>query len=267
MLRRVMNPDNAAPISPFDLTGRRVLVTGGSSGIGRAIALAAAQAGAAVALTYRANEDGANAVGAEIRGTGQRAVIVQADLGIPDDIAKVVATLGEVFGGVDAWVNNAGADVLTGSGAALSRSEKLDLLLAVDLKGTMLASWAAAEVMHRQPHGGVIINVSWDHVLQGMEGENPELFAAVKGGVLSFSRSLARTLAPAVRVNVLGPGWIETAFGSEAPEAFRGEIAREIPLRRWGKPEEVAAAAVYLASDAARYVTGQMLMVNGGDVM
>jgi 3-oxoacyl-[acyl-carrier protein] reductase len=89
----------------------------------------------------------------------------------------------------------------------------------------------------------------------------------VKGGVLGFSRSLARTLAPAVRVNVLGPGWIETAFGSEAPAAFRGEIAREIPLRRWGTPEDVAGAAVYLASDAARYVTGQMIMVNGGDVM
>lgn len=131
----------------------------------------------------------------------------------------------------------------------------------------MLASWAAAELMHQQPGGGVIINMSWDHVLQGMEGENPELFAAVKGGVLGFSRSLARSLAPLVRVNILGPGWIETAFGSEAPPAFKGEIAREIPLRRWGTPRDVAAAAVYLASDAARYLTGQFLMVNGGDVM
>ena len=121
--------------------------------------------------------------------------------------------------------------------------------------------------MREQAAGGVIINMSWDRVLQGMAGENPELFSAVKGGILSFSRSLARSLAPTIRVNVLGPGWIDTAFGNDAPAAFKQEIAQQIPLGRWGVPEDVAAAAVYLASDSARYVTGQMLMVNGGDVM
>jgi len=262
-----MNADNAGPAPPLQLSGKRVLVTGGSSGIGRAIAIAAAQAGAAVAVTYRSNEAGANAVAAEIRTTGQRAVIIRADTASAEDIAAATATVAEALGGVDAWVNNAGADILTGEGARLSRREKLDLLLAVDLRGTMLASWAAADLMHRQPGGGVIINMSWDHVLQGMEGENPELFAAVKGGVLGFSRSLARSVAPTIRVNILGPGWIETAFGSDAPAGFKGEIAREIPLRRWGTPRDVAAAAIYLASDAARYVTGQLLMVNGGDVM
>jgi 3-oxoacyl-[acyl-carrier protein] reductase len=262
-----MNADNAGPAPPLQLSGKRMLVTGGSSGIGRAIAIAAAQAGAAVALTYRSNEAGANAVATEIRATGRRAVLVRADMASAEAIAAVTATVTDALGGVDAWVNNAGADILTGAGALLSRREKLDLLLAVDLKGTMLASWAAADLMHRQQDGGVIINMSWDHVLQGMEGENPELFAAVKGGVLGFSRSLARSLAPLVRVNILGPGWIETAFGSEAPIGFKGEIAREIPLRRWGTPRDVAAAAVYLASDDARYVTGQFLMVNGGDVM
>jgi 3-oxoacyl-[acyl-carrier protein] reductase len=250
-----------------DLTGKRVLVTGASSGIGRAIAVAAARAGADVAFTYFANEAAASAVAADIRETGRRAVVIRADVASADDVIRLVAELRRAFGGVDAWINNAGADILTGSGRLLSRHEKLDLLLSVDLRGTMHASWAAADLMEGQPEGGVIINMSWDRVLQGMAGENPELFAAVKGGVLSFSRALARSLAPAIRVNVLGPGWIETAFLNGASTSLKQRLAEQIPLGRWGTPEDVAAAAIYLASDAARYLTGQMIMVNGGDVM
>jgi 3-oxoacyl-[acyl-carrier protein] reductase len=262
-----MAADNTIRESPFSLAGKRVLVTGASSGIGRAIALAAARAGADVAFTYRRNETGANDVAADIRSTGQRALIVRSDVAEPEELAVLVETVQQAFGGVDAWINNAGADVLTGEGARLSRREKLDLLLRVDLRGTMLASWAAADLMRAQPAGGVIINMSWDHVLQGMAGDNPELFSAVKGGALGFSRSLARSLAPLIRVNVLGPGWIETGFGNGAQPGFKREVAERIPLGRWGTPEDVGSAAVYLASDAARYVTGQMIMVNGGDVM
>jgi 3-oxoacyl-[acyl-carrier protein] reductase len=267
MLRGTMTPDNTMGSSPFSLQGRRVLVTGASSGIGRAIALGAAQAGADIAFTYRRNESGANAVAADIRNAGRRAMVVRADVAEPDDLTRLIETLQQGFGGVDAWINNAGADVLTGEGARLSRREKLELLLRVDLRGTMLACWAAAEMMRAQPSGGVIINMSWDRVQQGLAGDNPELFSAVKGGILGFSRSLARSLAPHVRVNILGPGWIETAFGNGAEAPFKREIAARIPLGRWGTPEDVAAAAVYLASDAAKYLTGQMIMVNGGDVM
>jgi 3-oxoacyl-[acyl-carrier protein] reductase len=267
MLRRTMASDNTPPDSSLQLAGKRVLVTGASSGIGRAIALAAARAGADVAVTWRNNEAGANAVAADIRATGRRAVLLQANVGEPDELKRLSQLLREALGGIDAWINNAGADVLTGPGATLSRREKLDLLLQVDLRGTMLASWSAVDMMRAQPTGGVIINMSWDHVLRGLEGENPELFSAVKGGILSFSKSLARSVAPTIRVNVLGPGWIETAFGANADTAFRREIAASIPMERWGTPEDVAGAAVYLASDAARYLTGQMIMVNGGDVM
>lgn len=262
-----MTADNASTPAGISLTGKRLLVTGGSSGIGRAIALAAARAGADVAVTYRANEAGANEVAERIRATGRRAAILRADLEDAEALAGLAGLAREALGGVDAWVNNAGADVLTGHAAQLSRRQKLDRLLSVDLKGTMLASWAAAELMQDQPAGGVIINMSWDRVLQGMAGDNPELFSAVKGGILSFSRSLARSLAPRVRVNVLGPGWIETTFGEEAPHEFKRRIAAQIPLGRWGSPDDVASAAVYLASDQARYLTGQLLMVNGGDVM
>jgi 3-oxoacyl-[acyl-carrier protein] reductase len=250
------------------LAGKTVLVTGASRGIGRAIALACATAGADVALTYHTGQREADAVAAAIAALGRRTATLQADVAQPADVARLVADVTAAMGSVDAWINNAGADVLTGPTAQRSRVDKLDLLLAVDLRGTMLASWAAVEMMQRQPRGGVILNMAWDHVVTGgMKGEYAQLFCAAKGGVYSFSRALARSVAPLVRVNVLGPGWIETAYGSALDPATKQRIAATIPLGRWGTPEEIAAAAVYLASDAAAYVTGQMLMINGGDVM
>jgi len=146
-------------------------------------------------------------------------------------------------------------------------AEKLDLLLAVDVRGTVLASWAAVDLMRSQGTGGVILNMSWDHVSFGMKGENPILYSAAKGGVMSFSKSLAREVAPEIRVNILAPGFIDTAFGQESGDAWRREVESRTPLRRWGTPDDVAAAAAYLASDDARFLTGQMLMVNGGVVM
>ena len=109
--------------------------------------------------------------------------------------------------------------------------------------------------------------MSWDHVTSGMAGANPELFSAVKGGVLAYSKSLARALAPSVRVNVLCPGWIETAFGKQADAEFRRSVAESTPMRRWGTPADVAAAALYLVSPAATFITGQAINVNGGTVM
>jgi 3-oxoacyl-[acyl-carrier protein] reductase len=157
--------------------------------------------------------------------------------------------------------------VLTGEAAGWDWERKLDLLLAVDLKGTIACSYATGAVMRDQPAGGAIVNMSWDHVASGMAGADPELFSAVKGGVLSFSKSLARALAPRVRVNVLCPGWIETAFAQQADAEFRRSVAESTPLRRWGTPADVAAAALYLASPEASFITGQAINVNGGVVM
>jgi 3-oxoacyl-[acyl-carrier protein] reductase len=249
------------------LTGHTVLVTGASSGIGRAIALAAARAGADVALTYRANAAGAQAVVKEIEALGRKSAALTLDLSDADAIAGCAAAAVDRFGQLHAWINNAGADVLTGDGSSMSATEKLDRLLAVDLRGTMLASWKAAEILGQQPAGGVIVNMSWDHVLAGMSGRNPEMFAAVKGGVLAFSKALARSVAPRVRVNVLAPGWIHTSF-ADGLDAHRYETIRSsIPLARWGTPEDVANAAVFLASPAAAYMTGQTLLIGGGAVM
>jgi 3-oxoacyl-[acyl-carrier protein] reductase len=157
--------------------------------------------------------------------------------------------------------------VLTGEAAQWEWERKLDLLLAVDLKGTIACSYAIGEIMRAQERGGAIVNMSWDHVTSGMSGENPELFSAVKGGVLAFSKSLARALAPAVRVNVLSPGWIETSFAEQADPEFRRSVADGTPLRRWGRPQDVADAALYLASPDAAFITGQAININGGVVM
>jgi 3-oxoacyl-[acyl-carrier protein] reductase len=249
------------------LAGRAVLVTGGSSGIGQAIAIACARAGADVAVTYRINESGAQEVAREIRAAGRQAVVIPLDLSDVRSVGAVGPAARDALGRLDVWVNNAGADILTGSGALLTTIEKLDLLLAVDLRGTMLASWQAVEILGAREEGGVIINMSWDHVLTGMAGSNPQLYAAVKGGVLAFSKALARSVAPRVRVNVLAPGWIETSFGAGANERLRQQVADSTPLKRWGMPEDVAGAAVFLASPAASFITGQMILVGGGVVM
>jgi 3-oxoacyl-[acyl-carrier protein] reductase len=243
-----------------------VLVTGASSGIGRAIALRCAGAGADLAITYRSNQEGAEATAREIRDLGRRAEVLRTDIGRQEDIDALVGRLRGTFKRVDAWINNAGADILTGDAARLSRLQKLDLVLAVDLRGTVMTSWAAVDLMRAQG-GGTIINMAWDHISQGMAGENPGVYAAAKGGVASFSRSLAREVAPEIRVNILAPGFIETAFGEEASPKFRQKVIDMTPLGRWGTPDDVAGAAVFLASDESSFLTGQTITVNGGVVM
>jgi 3-oxoacyl-[acyl-carrier protein] reductase len=157
--------------------------------------------------------------------------------------------------------------VLTGEAATWEWERKLDTLLAVDLKGAIACSYAIGDIMRGQETGGAIVNMSWDHVTTGMAGANPELFSAVKGGVLAFSKSLARSLAPTVRVNVLCPGWIETGFAEQADPEFRRSVADDTPLGRWGRPQDVADAALYLASPDAAFITGQAININGGVVM
>jgi 3-oxoacyl-[acyl-carrier protein] reductase len=243
-----------------------VLVTGASSGIGRAIALHCGRAGADLALTYRSNKAGAEATAGDIRSLGRRVEMIRTDISRGQEIDALVNRLKQVFGRIDVWINNAGADILTGEAGRLNRLEKLDLVLAVDLRGTVLASWAAVDLMRAQG-GGAIINMAWDHIMLGMKGENPGLYSAAKGGIASFSKSLAREVAPDIRVNILAPGFIETSFAEGAEPKFRQKVIEMTPLGRWGTPDDVAAAAVFLASDDAAFLTGQMISVNGGVVM
>ena len=243
------------------LAGLRTVVTGASSGIGRAIATAFATAGARVGLGFWRSSEAAAELAAEL---GPGHPLLQADLGTLDGCTALVRDAFGALKHVDVWVNNAGADVLTGEARSWPDERKLDVLLDVDLKATIRCSRLAARGMRP---GSSILNIGWDHAaIDGMAGENPELFAAVKGGVIGFTKSFARSVAPDVRVNVLCPGWVETAYGAGTDPAFYDKVAKATPLGRWGQPEDVAGAAVWLASPAAAFVTGQAIHVNGGTV-
>jgi 3-oxoacyl-[acyl-carrier protein] reductase len=248
------------------LAGRHAVVTGASSGIGRAIAIAYAREGATVLLTYRRNREGAEQTLKIIRDAGGQASVGPLDISQEGDVNRFVAEAFTRLGRIDVWVNNAGSDILTGEGRALSDTQKLDLALQVDLRGTALCCWPVAERLRVQG-GGVILNLSWDHVAAGAPGRLAEIYAAAKGGVLAFSKCLARSFAPEVRVHVLAPGWIATAYAAGLPAETRERLVADTPLQRWGSPEEVAHAAVFLASAEAEFLTGTTLMVGGGAVM
>jgi len=248
------------------LAGQSAVVTGASSGIGRAVALAFAREGAHVLLTYRRNAQGAQQAADEIRGAGGQASVIEVDLSRAAEADRLVVEAFARLTRVDIWVNNAGADILTGEGASMTDVEKLDAALGVDLRGTILCSWPVAIRLRAQGRG-VILNVSWDHVLTGAPGREAEIYAAAKGGILAFSKCLARGFAPEVRVNVLAPGWIATAFAAGLPDEERDRIAEATPLRRFGTPEDVAQAALFLASEESGFLTGATLLVNGGTVM
>ncbi|MFM8273745.1 MAG: 2-amino-4-hydroxy-6-hydroxymethyldihydropteridine diphosphokinase [Gemmata sp.] len=240
----------SAPPQPQTLAGLRALVTGSTSGIG-----------AAIAEAFRAH-------GADVVTHGRRAGSgrhVGADLSDPAQVDRLAAEAWDAFGPLDVLVCNAGADTLTGAAAKWSFDEKLEALLAIDLKATMRLSRDVGARMKARGRG-CILTVGWDQSETGMEGDSGQLFAAVKGAVTCFTRSLALSLAPEVRVNCLAPGWVRTAWGETASAVWQERVRRETPLGVWGLPEDVAAAAVWLAGPSARFVTGPTVSVNGGAV-
>jgi 2-amino-4-hydroxy-6-hydroxymethyldihydropteridine diphosphokinase len=253
----------AAPKPGRELAGLRAVVTGSTGGIGRAIALELAAGGADV-LVHGRRPDAAEQVAARVRQTGVRAAVVLADVGVTADCQRLVREAWEAWGGIDVWVNNAGADTLTGPAAHWPFEQKLHALLAIDVQATLLLSRDAGGRMRAR--GGVVLNMGWDQAETGMEGDSGQLFAAAKGAVMAFSKSLAVALAPQVRVNCLAPGWIRTAWGETASARWHERVRRETPLARWGRPEDVAAAARWLVSPAAAFITGQVIRVNGGAV-
>lgn len=245
------------------LGGQTAVVTGSSSGIGRAIALELALAGADVLIHARRNRNGAEETAAEVRRLGRQAEVRLADLADPAGQDALVEFAWNWRGAIDIWINNAGADTLTGESGQWSFERKLETLWKVDVVATMRLARLCGSRM-KQGAGGTIVNIGWDGADRGMEGDSGELFAAAKGAVMSFTRSLARSLAPKVRVNCLAPGWIQTAWGRNASQAWQERAKRESLSGRWGTPEDVARVARFLVSPDAAFVTGQVVHVNGG---
>jgi 3-oxoacyl-[acyl-carrier protein] reductase len=256
-----------APESVHNLADKTAVVTGSSSGIGRAIALELASAGANVVVHARTSSEAAEDVAEEVRQQGRNGRVVLADVGDSDDCTSLVEDAWNQRNGIDIWINNAGADVLTGEAAKLSFEEKLDRLWRVDVLGTIrLSRLIGARMKERGGAAptGVIVNVGWDQAEHGMAGDSGELFAAVKGAIIAFTKSLARSLAPEVRVNCVAPGWIRTSWGEQATEYWQQRARDESLLGRWGTPEDVAKVVRFLVSSDAGFMTGQVVPINGG---
>jgi 3-oxoacyl-[acyl-carrier protein] reductase len=245
-----------------DLAGRTALVTGSTHGIGREVAMTLAAAGARVALHGRSPEAAAE-VAAVLSRDSRHAGTFLSDLADTQVVEQLITDVCRRLPELDTLVLVAGADVLTGSPAKWPFEQKLDQLLRVDVISTMLLARGIGRWM-RDREGGSIVTIGWDQAATGMEGDSGELFAATKGAVMAFTKSLARSLAPTIRVNCVAPGWIRTSWGEGASDAWQERAVRESMLGRWGTPADIANAVHWLVSPQATFVTGQVVPVNGG---
>jgi 3-oxoacyl-[acyl-carrier protein] reductase len=249
-----------------DLTGRVAIVTGGSTGIGRWAAIALAECGAAVAINYHRNQAGAEETKRIIEEASGRAIIIQADVSIKKGANSVVEGARAKLGPIDILVNNAG-DLIQRCSLLDFTEEIWDRVINLNFKSVLLCSQAVMrEMMDRKR--GTIINVG---SIAGHHGGGPgaAVYAAAKGGVMCLTKGLAKELAPfGVRVNGVAPGVIETPFHERmsTPELLQ-QFVNAIPLRRLGTAEECGRVIAFLASDAASYIHGEMIEINGGQLM
>ena len=242
------------------LSGKTALVTGATRGIGRAIALAYAAEGADVAFTYRSQDEAAQSLVAEIEGMGVRAKAYRSDAASFEDAHNVVADVKETFGHIDILVNNAG---ITKDGLMMRMDEAAwDAVIGTNLKSAFNFIHACTPIMARQ-RSGSIINMSSVVGVSGNAGQCN--YSASKAGLIGLSKSIAKEMGPrGIRSNCIAPGFIMTDMTEAIPENMRQEWEKQIPLRRAGGPEDVAKVAVFLASDMASYVTGQVINCCGG---
>ncbi len=243
--------------------GRVALVTGGGRGIGRAIAVRLAKGGARVAISYRSNEASAQETAEMVREAGAECEIFKGDVASQEDVEALMKGVGEAFGPVEILVNNAG----TTRDNLLMRMKdaEFDEVIATNLKGTYICTRAVLRGMVRG-RWGRIVNISSVVGLLGNAGQAN--YAASKAGIIGFTKSVARELAGrGITANVVAPGYVETELTVGLPENIKEQILGQVPVGRFGEPEEIAEVVAFLAGDGAAYVTGQTIAVDGGMVM
>lgn len=247
----------------MQLDGKVALVTGASRGIGHAIALKLAAAGADVAVNYSGSEDAAQATVDAILALGRKAIKVKANVGSADDVAAMVATVHETFGHIDILVNNAG---ITRDGLLMRMKDSdWDDVININLKSVYLVTKAVSKIMMKQ-RSGKIINMTSVVGVTGNAGQAN--YSASKAGVIGFTKTCAKELASrGITVNAIAPGFIHTDMTDVLPDKVKNAMVEAIPLHRMAEPDEVANVALFLASELASYVTGQVINVDGGMVM
>ena len=245
------------------LKNKVAVITGSSSGIGAGIANLFISEGADIVVNYLKSKNNAEML-LKNNESSSKILLIQADVSDKKSLNHLIESTLDEFGRIDIWVNNAGADILTGDAASANTADKLERLIETDLKGTINACWSISEIMKKQGHG-VIVNMGWDLSIHGFKGLNPQIFAASKSAVLGFTRSFAKSVAPIIRVNMVSPGWIITAFAEKNIDGdFYQQRLKEIPLGRFGTPDDIAEAVVFLSSDESSYLVGESININGG---
>jgi len=243
--------------------GRVALVTGGGRGIGRAIAVRLAEGGAKVAIAYRANDVAAEETAELVRDVGAGGELFKGDVASPEDVEALVKGVGEAFGPVEILVNNAGT---TRDNIMLRMKDaEFDEVMRTNLKGTYLCTRAVLRRMVRD-RWGRIVNISSVVGLLGNAGQAN--YAASKAGIIGFTKSVAREVAGrGITVNAVAPGYVETELTGSLSKNIKRQIMGQVPMSRFGKPQEIAEVVAFLAGDGAGYVTGQTISVDGGMVM